>query len=309
MSPHHCRAQPCGPCTRRNEQGKCQWHIVEPMYVPFRPPISSTPTHSCCPPREKYVTRAEYDDLKARVEQLEQQLFRAPAGNVPQQYYQIPMNTGMPGGPPANVSSYNPPPHQQPQQQQQQQSGMAYQMMPPPPAFIQAPQPPQHRYPGPDSPRSAVSPRHMQPPNPGSMQQQQQQQQSPSTSPVMQHGGGGGGGSGSGPSSSRNPKSPQSASAKNSPLSLASITSPYNTADAQSKNCQRRRTLGERLRRDTLHEDPAVRFSGARRWMRPLLHLHPRRTRRSLWLGDPRIRVCRSRCRGPSRGAIARRPL
>lgn len=31
------RAQPCGPCSRRGEQTKCQWHIVEPMYVQPRP--------------------------------------------------------------------------------------------------------------------------------------------------------------------------------------------------------------------------------------------------------------------------------
>ena len=28
-----CRAQPCGPCTRRGEPSKCQWHIIEPMYA------------------------------------------------------------------------------------------------------------------------------------------------------------------------------------------------------------------------------------------------------------------------------------
>ncbi|KZT09569.1 uncharacterized protein LAESUDRAFT_810571 [Laetiporus sulphureus 93-53] len=45
------RAQPCGPCVRRGEPNKCQWHVIEPM--------------------EKYVTRSEYDELKARVAQLE----------------------------------------------------------------------------------------------------------------------------------------------------------------------------------------------------------------------------------------------
>lgn len=45
------RQQPCAPCTRRGEQSKCQWHVVEPA--------------------EKYVTRTEYDELKARFEQLE----------------------------------------------------------------------------------------------------------------------------------------------------------------------------------------------------------------------------------------------
>ncbi|KAF7771116.1 transcriptional regulator family: Fungal Specific TF [Agaricus bisporus var. burnettii] len=44
------RNQPCAPCSRRGEQAKCQWHVVEPI--------------------EKYVTRSEYDELKERVNQL-----------------------------------------------------------------------------------------------------------------------------------------------------------------------------------------------------------------------------------------------
>ncbi|KAI0797468.1 hypothetical protein C8Q75DRAFT_1773 [Abortiporus biennis] len=50
------RAQPCGPCSRRGEQQKCQWHIIEPM--------------------EKYVTRVEYDELKAKVEELQNMVNR-----------------------------------------------------------------------------------------------------------------------------------------------------------------------------------------------------------------------------------------
>jgi hypothetical protein len=228
-------------------------------------------TWSSPPPpyREKYVTRAEYDELKSRFDALEQTVsnyFRAPAGNVPQ-YYQMPMGAGMPGGPPTNVSSYNPPPHPP------QQAGMGYQMMAPA-TYIQPPQPPHHRYPGPESPRAAASPRHMQHPT-GTMQ-------SPTTSPVIQtpHGG-------SAPSPSRNPKSPQSA--KNSPLSLASITTPFNTAETQSKNYQRRRILGERLRLVT-REDPVVRCNGAQRWKR-----QQRRARKSSWLGDRLTRVCHSK--------------
>ncbi|KZT70081.1 hypothetical protein DAEQUDRAFT_223060 [Daedalea quercina L-15889] len=57
------RAQPCGPCTRRGEPQKCQWHIIEPM--------------------EKYVTRAEYDDLKAKVIELEALVNRLTAGSLP----------------------------------------------------------------------------------------------------------------------------------------------------------------------------------------------------------------------------------
>ncbi|KAI0723849.1 hypothetical protein C8T65DRAFT_691696 [Cerioporus squamosus] len=50
------RANPCGPCVRRGEQSKCQWHIIEPL--------------------EKYVSRAEFDELKTRVEQLEAMVLR-----------------------------------------------------------------------------------------------------------------------------------------------------------------------------------------------------------------------------------------
>ncbi|TBU50292.1 hypothetical protein BD309DRAFT_499817 [Dichomitus squalens] len=53
------RANPCGPCVRRGEQSKCQWHIIEPM--------------------EKYVTRAEFDELKARVQELEAVLRGGPS--------------------------------------------------------------------------------------------------------------------------------------------------------------------------------------------------------------------------------------
>ncbi|KAH9843124.1 uncharacterized protein C8Q71DRAFT_236297 [Rhodofomes roseus] len=57
------RAQPCGPCTRRGEPQKCQWHIIEPM--------------------EKYVTRTEYDELKAKVIELEALVNRLTAGSFP----------------------------------------------------------------------------------------------------------------------------------------------------------------------------------------------------------------------------------
>ncbi|VDC02941.1 unnamed protein product [Peniophora sp. CBMAI 1063] len=45
------RAHPCGPCTRRGDQAKCQWHVIEPV--------------------DKYVSRSEFEDLKARFDRLE----------------------------------------------------------------------------------------------------------------------------------------------------------------------------------------------------------------------------------------------
>ncbi|KAK0207434.1 hypothetical protein IW262DRAFT_1420045 [Armillaria fumosa] len=45
------RMQPCVPCTRRGEQSKCVWNVIE---LP-----------------EKYLTRAEHDELNARVDHLE----------------------------------------------------------------------------------------------------------------------------------------------------------------------------------------------------------------------------------------------
>ncbi|KAJ7237901.1 hypothetical protein B0H12DRAFT_102029 [Mycena haematopus] len=53
------RAQPCGPCVKRGDQGKCQWHVVEPAILM---PSSSA---------EKYVPRSEYDTLRGRVDVLE----------------------------------------------------------------------------------------------------------------------------------------------------------------------------------------------------------------------------------------------
>ncbi|KAF8491578.1 hypothetical protein F5888DRAFT_1040490 [Russula emetica] len=61
------RAHPCTPCIRRGDQNKCQWHVIEPV--------------------DKYVSRTEYDELKARVDHLETLLLsrpQLPSGFVPQ---------------------------------------------------------------------------------------------------------------------------------------------------------------------------------------------------------------------------------
>ncbi|KAF8128498.1 hypothetical protein K438DRAFT_908040 [Mycena galopus ATCC 62051] len=49
------RTQPCGPCVKRGDQPKCQWHVVEPA-------------------AEKYIPRSEYDTLRGRVDTLEERI-------------------------------------------------------------------------------------------------------------------------------------------------------------------------------------------------------------------------------------------
>ncbi|KAH9173989.1 hypothetical protein EDB89DRAFT_647481 [Lactarius sanguifluus] len=77
------RAHPCTPCIRRGDQNKCQWHVIEPV--------------------DKYVSRAEYDELKIRVDRLEAMLSCAQP------------STGL-AAPLCSETS----PHQQHQHQQQQ---------------------------------------------------------------------------------------------------------------------------------------------------------------------------------------------
>jgi hypothetical protein len=66
------RAHPCTPCIRRGDQNKCQWHVIEPVYV-WPVSLSPFPQSSVYVPiySDKYVSRAEYDELKARVDRLE----------------------------------------------------------------------------------------------------------------------------------------------------------------------------------------------------------------------------------------------
>ncbi|KAI5894519.1 uncharacterized protein SCHCODRAFT_02598013 [Schizophyllum commune H4-8] len=96
------RVHPCTPCSRRGEQDRCHWNIIEPT--------------------EKYVSRQEHDELKARVEHLEglvQRLLSGTTAAAP--YYQM----GVPGAP-DNPSAY---PGGGGMYPQQPHAGM----MPPPP--------------------------------------------------------------------------------------------------------------------------------------------------------------------------------
>lgn len=77
------RTQPCGPCARRGEKDKCQWHQVET--------------------NDKYVTRAEYDQLKYKVDQLESILNRiSAAGNIHLQSTMVSAPSIPPGAGPSN---------------------------------------------------------------------------------------------------------------------------------------------------------------------------------------------------------------
>ncbi|KAG1752287.1 uncharacterized protein EDB91DRAFT_1044542 [Suillus paluster] len=208
------RAQPCGPCTRRGEQSKCQWRTLEPV--------------------DKYVSRAEYDDLKARskaeydelkarldhLESVVSRIFPLAGGpaNVPM-YSVAPDISGASSS--ENVTSYH--------------SGhsSAGQVLypgnvPPSSSFTQDPAKSQS-YAGSSSPHIA------------GMSHGPSISSSSNIQSVPQS---------AGPSHLRHPSDAKSPTiVRQSPLSLASITSPYN-ADPQSKNfhAQTLRILGERLR-------------------------------------------------------------
>jgi hypothetical protein len=211
-----CRTQACDRCTRRNEKMTCQCVQVAAAAL--------------SPCREKYVTRAEYDELKAKFEQMEQNLhlLSAQAGNLPRCYPMF-ISGGMFGiVPPDNVYSSSPLNHLP------QSTGMArHQMMSTTPV-----QPPQPQWnPGVESLVTAES-RHIRHPTQGTMQQQLS-----ISSPVVQTTHDEIGTS----SSSCNPTSSKATSADDPPLSL------------QSKNYQRRHTMGKCLRRTAFYEDPTVR--------------------------------------------------
>ncbi len=159
---------------------------------------------------EKYVTRAEYDELKNRFEQLEAFVHHRLGGSIPPAplaipptYYQSAIPSGLPGtvsepGPSSFSQSFSQPPPPSMIYHQQQH------IMPPPP-----PHHPSY------SPRQSPSVR---------------AQQSPSSLARVPP-----------------PPKPQS-SPQHLPHSLASITSPYNI-EQQSKNSYAQMLkLGERLR-------------------------------------------------------------
>ncbi|KAF9219993.1 hypothetical protein BS17DRAFT_365375 [Gyrodon lividus] len=207
------RAQPCGPCTRRGEQSKCQWRSLEPVdkYV-TRAEYDELKTRS----------RAEYDELKARLDHLEtvvSRIFSAPPGAVNVPLYSI--SPDMSGATSSeNISSYH-----------ASHSSTGQVLYPPTVSSSTSYQadhvPKASQYPSNSS--------HLM------TQGTPQASSSSATQPLT----------GSGPSGHiRHPSDGKSPTAvRQSPHSLASITSPYNT-DAQSKNChaQTLNSLGGRLR-------------------------------------------------------------
>lgn len=197
------RAQPCGPCTRRGEQSKCQWRTLEPV--------------------DKYVTRteyeelknrskAEYDELKSRLDHLESvvaRLFPPPGGpaNVPM--YSIPADISGASSS-DNVTSYH---------SAHSSAGQALYVASSS-SFTQDPAKSQS-YAGSSSPHIAGSGISHGPSIPSS---------SSNTQSVAQS---------AGPSHLRHPSDAKSPTiVRQSPLSLASITSPYN-ADTQPKKLPR----------------------------------------------------------------------
>lgn len=204
------RAQPCGPCTRRGEQSKCQWRTLEPV--------------------DKYVTRQEYealkeqsrvehDQLKRRLDHLESvvsRIFSAPSGGaVGLPLYSMPPEISGPST--ENISSYR----------GGSSSHATYTPSVPPSIAYHTEITPKHHYYPTASPPMIPE---------GAPQV--------SSSAAQAAPGSGGLGHIRRPSDSKSPTQP-----RQSPLSLASITSPYNPV-AESKNwvAQTLKLLGERLR-------------------------------------------------------------
>ncbi|KAG6901696.1 hypothetical protein C0995_009026 [Termitomyces sp. Mi166 len=177
--------------------------------------------------REKYVTRTEFEDLKARYDELFEQVQRLQAATQVPPYYQMGIPPGFPGAveeavQPTGLLGYRP-------------------MISPLQSFNSSTQS--------QGPQRFIKPEDTQ-------TQSRHHQITTPTSPALIRS----------PSSTRPPpsdKPPTSAVAKTSPYSLASITSPFHP-NSQSKNSYAQTlVLGKRLRPEP--QDlcvPAVRFSG-----------------------------------------------
>lgn len=236
------RAQPCGPCTRRGEQSKCQWRTLEPVYVEPGHSIHRWHSYLYLYSRDKYVTRSEYEDmksqcradydhLKARVEQLEAFVERivstSPAPVNPSMY---PMSSDMPGGAPPESMPY-------PTGHASSSGPVLYSPVPPPSSYPTdyAPKPP--RYP-------STSPHLI---TPAAL---------PSSSSPQPPGGSGGapGHTRRTSTSTSDTKSPTTV--RQSPLSITAITAPFNTEQPKNCHAQTPHMPGGRLRPVPPHLPP-----------------------------------------------------
>ena len=210
----------------------------------------------------KARSRAEYDDLRARLVHLEttvSRIFSAPPGAVNVPMYSIPPD--MSGAPQSENVAYH---------GHSSTGPVLYSPAVPPSSSYQAEHVPKpSQYPS-NSPHQATS---------GTL---------PATTPTQPLPGGGGGPSHVRRASASETKSPTAV--RQSPLSLASITSPYNT-DTQSKNChaQTLNMPGERLRLVLLRDEwkglaPPRCDTHQRRWN---TRTRQRRTYRTLPWKDP----------------------
>ncbi|KAH9479948.1 hypothetical protein JR316_0008545 [Psilocybe cubensis] len=248
------RTQPCAPCTRRGEEAGCQWHIVEPV--------------------EKYATKAEFDELKARFEQLAafvQRLMPPPGG---QPFFPLGVQAAMPGVAGEAVQLFNSPATSNP---------MGY------PTLMPPPQPPQQQqtYSQHMETSSLASSRYVKPE--GAQSPTRHQQHQSVSGPVPSAGSASSGLHSNPPSHPRHraETSPSTAAAtlKSSPLSLSVITSPFNrpeptssasssqptATEIQSKNFHAQTLmLGERLRPGS--EDPVIFFVKTRARIADMFH-------------------------------------
>ncbi|KAA1475577.1 hypothetical protein DENSPDRAFT_431224 [Dentipellis sp. KUC8613] len=211
------RAHPCGPCSRRGDQSKCQWHVIEPV--------------------DKYVSRAEFDELKARCDRLEaivgrmQSPFQAGPSRAPD-VHAAAVSSGMPAAP-GSAPHPPPPPFRQPTSRQGARRDSFVSMHPGP----EQPRPALPSMQAPSHPQPAGHPAEPYQPPPGMTAR-------PSSSSRA----------------SGMPRSPPPpGGAKPSPLSLSAITTPYNvTPQSKNSGAQTFTPLGERLRPRVSPEGPAA---------------------------------------------------
>ncbi|TFK90291.1 hypothetical protein K466DRAFT_583881 [Polyporus arcularius HHB13444] len=245
------RANPCGPCVRRGEQSKCQWHIIEPL--------------------EKYVSRAEFDEMKTRVEQLEALVLRggpstssptAPISRRASMSAMMPMTSGPPPEPiqgtaitPYQAYGSSGPIASYPLRPSSPRSPVRGREPPPPSAYVAPPPPPgtsppmSYRAPPPHASGSGrLTERSVPPPPPAP---------TPSTGSNTTAPTGGMGSPRSPPKPT--PMSPNlnalrsTGPPRRSSISLAELTSPYNTDPRppplpKNHNAQTKAPPGPRLR-------------------------------------------------------------